>query len=218
MKSSPKKMRRAAAGTRAGSAQRSTHSIRRRVLEAARGHFFHHGFRNVTMDDLAAELGMSKKTLYAHFPGKDALLEAVLKDKFSRVSARLAAARSGSLGDFGTTLEVMLGTMQEELAELKPPFVRDMRLKAPSLFQRLQERRAKLIETQFGGLFRDGQRSGDVRRDIAAGLMIETVLAAIQEIMNPPKLAELRLSPREAFAGVIGIVLRGVLEPRKGNR
>ncbi|MEO5718496.1 MAG: TetR/AcrR family transcriptional regulator [Chthoniobacterales bacterium] len=197
---------------------RGPNSTRRRVLEAARGHFFHHGFRNVTMDDLAAELGVSKKTLYAHFPGKDALLEAVLNDEFARVSSRLAEARASSLGDFGVALQTMLGAMQEELTELRPPFVRDMRMKAPHVFERLQKRRAKLIETHFGALFRAGQRSGDVRRDIPATLMIESILAAIHAIMNPAKLADLQLSPREAFGGVIGIVLRGVLQPGKGKR
>ena len=58
-------------------------------MEAARAHFFSHGFRSVTMDDLADELGISKKTLYAHFPSKIALLEAVLADKFASVEARL---------------------------------------------------------------------------------------------------------------------------------
>ena len=36
------------------------------------------------MDDLAVELGISKKTLYAYFPGKFDLLEAVLADKLTR--------------------------------------------------------------------------------------------------------------------------------------
>ena len=47
---------------------------RQRIVDAARVHFFSHGFRSVTMDDLAEELGISKKTLYAHFPGKIDLL------------------------------------------------------------------------------------------------------------------------------------------------
>ena len=51
---------------------------RQRIVEAARAHFLSHGFRSVTMDDLATELGISKKTLYTHFPGKFDLLEAVL--------------------------------------------------------------------------------------------------------------------------------------------
>ena len=43
-----------------------------RIVAAARRYFLAHGFRGVTMDDLAAELGMSKKTLYAHFSSKAA--------------------------------------------------------------------------------------------------------------------------------------------------
>ena len=61
-------------------------------MDAARTHFFSHGFRSVTMDDLAEELGISKKTLYAYFPGKFDLLEAVLADKFAGVEAMLRSA------------------------------------------------------------------------------------------------------------------------------
>ncbi|MGH8095577.1 MAG: TetR/AcrR family transcriptional regulator [Chthoniobacterales bacterium] len=188
------------------------------MLEVARGHFLNHGFRTVTMDDLAAELGMSKKTLYLHFPSKEALLEAVINDKFARVRTTLETIQRRQPDDFATLLQAMLDGMQRELSELKPPFVRDMRLKAPHVFERIQKRRARLIETHFRGLFRAGQRSGDVRRDISVTLMIETILAAIQAIMNPQKLEELGLSPKEAFAGVIGIVLRGVLLLPKGKR
>ncbi len=199
-------------------AARGATSSRRRVLAEARGHFFSHGFRTVTMDDLAAELGMSKKTVYAHFPSKEALLEAVIKDKFARVSATLETIQRQQPNDFAARLHALLDGMQRELGELKPPFVRDMRLKAPHIFKRLEQRRARLIETHFCSLFHTGQRSGDVRRDIPVRLMIETILSAIQAIMNPQKLEELGLSPKEAFAGVIGIVLRGVLLPRKGGR
>ncbi len=58
------------------SRRRKRESKRQRIVDATRVHFFSHGFRRVTMDDLAAELGISKKTLYAHFPGKFDLLEA----------------------------------------------------------------------------------------------------------------------------------------------
>ena len=70
--------------------QRRKHDVnRQRIVDAARGHFFSHGFRSVTMDDLAVELGISKKTLYAYFPGKFDLLEAVLADKLTGVEATL---------------------------------------------------------------------------------------------------------------------------------
>ena len=73
---------------------------RQRIVDAARAHFFSHGFRSVTMDDLAEELGISKKTLYAHFPGKFDLLEAVLADKLTGVEATLKEVTRAHPGRF----------------------------------------------------------------------------------------------------------------------
>jgi len=69
---------------------------RQRIVETARAHFFGHGFRSVTMEDLAEELGISKKTLYAHFAGKRQLLQAVLDDKFASLEAKLKASARAS--------------------------------------------------------------------------------------------------------------------------
>ena len=52
------------------------------------------------MDDLAEELGISKKTLYAHFPGKIDLLDAVLADKFAGVEATLKEVTRAHRHDF----------------------------------------------------------------------------------------------------------------------
>src|SRR5438477_10382910 len=102
-----------------------------RIVSAARAHFFSHGFRRVTMDDLAEELGVSKKTLYAHFSSKIALLEAVLADKFAGVEAKLTEIARAYPHDFPVALHELLTNTQRELDEIKPPFVRDMRQKAP---------------------------------------------------------------------------------------
>src|SRR5213082_3906181 len=114
---------------------RAPDSSRQRIVEAARAHFFSHGFRSVTMDDLAEELGVSKKTLYAHFPSKIALLEAVLADKFSSVEAKLKQTAREHPHDFSVALRELLASTQGELDEIKPPFVRDMRQKTPQMFK-----------------------------------------------------------------------------------
>lgn len=184
---------------------------RQRIVEAARVHFFSHGFRSVTMDDLAEELGVSKKTLYAHFPGKIQLLEAVLADKFASVEAKLNEITRAHPHDFATALHELLTNTQRELDEIKPPFVRDMRQKAPHVFKVIERRRAALIERFFGTLFIEGQRTGMVRSDIPAKLMIEILLAMVQAIMNPPKMEELKMTPKAGFAGILKIVLEGAL-------
>src|SRR5215469_17072295 len=113
---------------------------RQRIVDAARQHFFSHGFRSVTMDDLAEALGVSKKTLYRHFPGKIDLLEAVLADKFAGVEARLKEVTRAHPHDFPATLQQLLAGTQHELDEIKPPFVRDMRQKTPHVFKGIERR------------------------------------------------------------------------------
>src|SRR5437016_9781182 len=149
------------------------------------------------MDDLAAELGISKKTLYAHFPGKIELLEAVLADKFAGVETKLNEVMRAHPHDFARALHELLTNTQRELDEIKPPFVRDMRQKAPQVFKVVERRRGALIQRYFGKLFIEGQRAGMVRKDVPAKLIIEILLAIVQSIMNPPKIEELDILPKE---------------------
>src|SRR5438094_7884341 len=123
---------------------------RQRIVDAARVHFFSHGFRRVTMDDLAEELGISKKTLYAHFPGKFDLLEAVLADKLAGVEATLKAVTRAHPHDFPATLQALLAGTQRELDEIKPPFVRDMCQKAQDDLKLVELRRDSLIKGNLG--------------------------------------------------------------------
>jgi len=196
---------------------RAPDSSRQRIVEAARAHFFSHGFRSVTMDDLAEELAISKKTLYAHFPSKVALLEAVLADKFAGVEAKLEEITRAYPHDSSAALHELLANTQRELDEIKPPFVRDMRQKAPQVFKIVERRRAELIERFFGKLFIEGQRTGIVRKDLPAKLMIEILLAAVQAIVNPAKVEDLGLTPKTGFASVVKVVLEGVIT-RKGRK
>jgi AcrR family transcriptional regulator len=184
---------------------------RQRIVDAARVHFFSHGFRSVTMDDLAEELGISKKTLYAHFPGKFDLLEAVLADKLTGVEATLKEVTRAHPSDFPATLRGLLAGTQRELDEIKPPFVRDMRQKAPDVFKLVERRRAALIGRYMGKFFVDGQRLGMVRKDVPAKLIIEILLAMVQSIMNPQKIEELGMMPKEGYSGILKVVLEGAL-------
>src|SRR5262245_30432588 len=187
------------------------HPARRRIVAAAREHFFAHGFRGVTMDDLAAELGMSKKTLYAHFPSKTALLEAILLEKFAGVEAEVAKIASDHPADFISGLPELLACIKRQTDEIKPPFVRDLQREAPELFRVVEGRRHELIQRYFGNLLGEGQREGLIRKDIPLQLIIEILLAATQAVVNPPKLAEFGLTPKTGFAAVIGVFLHGVV-------
>jgi AcrR family transcriptional regulator len=189
-----------------------------RIVTAARRHFFAHGFRGVTMDDLAEELGMSKKTLYASFASKTDLLRAVLLDKFYIIETDLERIVSVSSTDVLDSLHQLLTCVQRHTEEIQPPFVRDIRREAPEMFQLVQSRRRDVIQRYFRKIFDEGRRAGIFRKDISTRLMIEILLGATEAIMNPPKMAELGLTPKTGFLTIITVVLEGVLTEKGRSR
>ncbi|MDX6607721.1 MAG: hypothetical protein QOD14_2261 [Solirubrobacterales bacterium] len=64
---------------------------REAVLEAARDEFREHGF-DCQMEDIARVAGVGVGTVYRHFPNKEALLDALVEDRFDRLADRTAEA------------------------------------------------------------------------------------------------------------------------------
>jgi AcrR family transcriptional regulator len=194
-----------------------TNPTAQRIVTAARRHFFAHGFRSVTMDDLAEELGMSKKTLYASFVGKTDLLRAVLLDKFRSIETDVKHITSAST-DVLDSLHQLLACVQRHAEEIQPPFVRDIRREAPEMFQLVQSRRRDVIQRYFGKIFDEGRTAGVIREDVSTEMMIEILLGATEAIMNPAKMAELGLTPKTGFLTIITVVLEGVLTEKGRSR
>ncbi len=186
-------------------------SARLRIVAGARQHFFTHGFRGVTMDDIAKELGMSKKTLYSHFPSKMALVEAAILDKFRSAEAELQQITSGSLSGSPGVLHRMLSCIQGHTGEIQPPFIRDVHRTAPEIWELVEGRRREIIQHYFGKFLRAGRRAGTIRKDIPAKVVTYILLSAVQTIINPSMMEELELSPKEGFSAIMTVILEGLI-------
>jgi AcrR family transcriptional regulator len=58
--------------------------MKERILETADRLFYLRGIRAAGVDTIAAEVGISKRTLYNHFPSKDELIAAYLERRFTQ--------------------------------------------------------------------------------------------------------------------------------------
>lgn len=186
-------------------------TARHRILADARRYFFSHGFRSVTMSDLATELGMSKKTLYAHFPSKMALLEAVMSDKLNSAEADFNRALTDAGDGFAARLQALLACMRMHTDEVSKSYVRDVRREAPELLADAQRCRRELLQRFFGKLITDGCKAGLIRRDIPSRMMIEMLLGAVDSVVMPEKMRELDTTANVAFSQIITIFMEGVL-------
>ena len=76
------------------------HSPAERILAAADKLFYLQGIRAVGVDAVAEEAGVSKRTLYNHYPSKDALIAAYLTARFRHITPSDAPALEQVLGVF----------------------------------------------------------------------------------------------------------------------
>lgn len=169
------------------------------------------------MDDLASELAMSKKTFYAHFDSKVALVEAVLQAKLNSVESDLERISQDTNRSFQEALQELLACLQGHAGEVQPVFLRDIRRQTPDVFATVEKRRAALIDKHFSKLLLSGQKTGMIRKDVPLRLIIEILLAVTQAIINPQKIEQLKMTPKAGYSAVLDILLNGVLTSQERN-
>ncbi len=76
------------------------------LLEAARARFLEDGYAAASVDAIAREAGVSKATLYGHFPSKEALFEAVVVAQCRRHASAVEALDTGGDDVAGTLAEL----------------------------------------------------------------------------------------------------------------
>ena len=186
-------------------------ALRTRILRQARQDFFAHGYSRFTMDGLAEELGMSKKTLYVHFAGKDEIIGAVIDDLAAEIRADADALLSNRALNLAEKLRGFVEGMLERMAALHPRTVRDLQRFAPKLYAKVEAVRGVTLPYVFSRFVEEGQISGLVGTSQPPGFAIEFFLHAMQGLMQPATLERLRLAPRDVIAQGIALFFGGLL-------
>ena len=184
-----------------------------RIVRQARAHFFAHGYSQCTMDELAGELGMSKKTLYVHFAGKEALMRAVVGDLSREVRASADELLANRRLNFAEKLRGFTEGMVERTARMNPRLLRDLQRFAPEIHRQLAEMREKNIPYVFGRFIEEGRQAGMVRADVDSGFAVAFFLSAMNGLFQPAAMDRLGLAPRDIAPRAIDLLFGGLLTP-----
>jgi AcrR family transcriptional regulator len=187
--------------------------LRGRIIAQARAHLFEFGYSSFTMDDLATELGMSKKTLYVHFRSKETLIRVVLDEFSGEIRADAEALLANRSLSFAEKLRGFALGMMQRLGQVRPAVLRDLQRFAPRLHRHVEEQRSKNIPYIFGRFIEAGQVAGVVRDDVSPVFAGEFYLHAMQGMMQPLSLERLKLPPHLVLEGALKIFFCGLLTP-----
>ena len=188
-------------------------SVLARIVSAARRQFTALGYSRTTMDDLAGELGMSKKTLYAYFPGKELIVSAIMDSKIREVRTGMHAIAEDASIPVMDRAHRMMAFIVRQMGEISPAFLRDLERHHPALYARMESVRAEILPQVWGKLLADGAAEGLIRRDLDPSFVSEMMLATARNLLRPDSLDRLKLEPREIIDQMLTILFNGILTP-----
>lgn len=150
-----------------------------RILQKAEELFMQFGIRSVSMDDIANNLGMSKKTLYQYFADKDELVEAVVDGHISEIQNDCVGCREEAKDAIHEIFNTMAKIM-EEFSNMNPMLLYDLEKFHHKAYQRFRDYKDKFLlqviteNIEWG--IKDELYRPDINIDVMSKYRIESMM------------------------------------------
>jgi AcrR family transcriptional regulator len=182
--------------------------LREEILEATHQLMSERGYAAMSMDELAARVGVSKPTLYNQFPTKDDLVAAMAIQLIERVVTQLEAV-SGV-----TPLARLLGFLQSLVRLQLEQHTSAMQLQMPeilAILERHPQSRALLLH--IDALLTETIGEAQAEGAIDPTLDCASILRIFNALSITPSIGGLRnseLDPQRLAASVVAVFQRGI--------
>lgn len=139
--------------------------VKEKILDKAAEKFLSLGVKSVTMDEIASDLGMSKKTIYAHFSTKNKLVEATALYVFEKISEGIREIREENNDPIEEMYHIKNFACQHLKDEKSSP---QFQLKKyyPKIYSTITRMQQQLMEGQIKNNLQRGMQSGIYRPDL----------------------------------------------------
>jgi AcrR family transcriptional regulator len=185
--------------------------VKKRILETARDQFFSHGFTKVTVDEIATRIGISKKTIYKHYPSKDDLVRAVIESTLGEVHTCCKNIVDNNELDFVEKLKQMMTYAALHISKMGRPLIEDLEKNAPHVWKEISEFRSKRIYEDFGKLLYDGVQKGIFRSDIDQQLVLLIYNNVIKNIISPEVLSQIPFTALQVYETIVKVIFEGIM-------
>jgi AcrR family transcriptional regulator len=163
--------------------------IKERIQEKARELFMRLGIRSVSMDDIATQLGMSKKTIYQFFADKDELVDAVMAANIQQTQQdcdKCMVTSANAVEEIFLTMEMI----QEQFRNMNPMILYDLQKFHFGAFQKLMAHKNEFLLTIIRNNIEKGIAEGlyrkDIDTDILAKFRLESMMIGFNIDLFPP--------------------------------
>ena len=139
--------------------------MKRKILEKAVEMFLNYGFKSVTMDEISKELGISKKTIYAHYKNKTELIKATTMGVFDSISQGIDAIcelEKNPIEEFFAIKTFVMEVLKNE--KTSPQY--QLQKYYPELYQTLKKKQFEVMQDCVTHNLKRGVEQGLFRKNM----------------------------------------------------
>lgn len=189
---------------------------RERIQVKAHELFMRYGVRSVSMDDIAAQLGISKKTIYQFYADKDELVDAVVDTEVSNLEndcSRFFLEARDAIHEIFLTME----KIAEQLRTINPMVLYDLEKFHFKAFQRFERHKhqylSKIIADNIERGIREEFYRPEINIEVMAKFRLETMMITFNQDIFPYR----KYNPGEVAMEIIEHYVYG-LSTIKGHK
>ena len=187
--------------------------VRKRILTEATNLFFQNGIRDITMDNIAEKLGISKRTMYETFKNKSELLincfeeyskerykanEEIIKNSHNVLAAICSFIQSGAMA----------------IDLLNPAFFSDMRKYHNDIWVMASKQQNEKNYNLAYRLLRKGINEGIFRKDINIDIVVKLILEQMKLLVDNEVFSSDKYTRSEVFKNMAINFIRGIATNR----
>jgi len=187
--------------------------IKDRILKTAEALFRKFGIRSVSMDDIAAELGISKKTIYQNFEDKDSIVHEIARHNMMCDMEESDRILKESVNPIEQVFKEAT-LLSKQASTINPAVFYDLKKYHPKTWQLFQEyNKVNFLEIVKQNL-REGIAQGyyreEINIEILSRLRLEEVELAFSREVFPPE----SFNQMDVHTTFIDHFLRGIMTPK----
>ena len=183
-------------------------SVKERILEATIVVFNQKGLK-FTMDDIAKELTMSKKTIYTVFRDKESMFYAMVDYCFDKIKDSEREVLDNPSLDTKERLKKLLGVLPDGYKDIDFRQLYMLKDRYPKIYKKVEERLENGWETTIG-LIEQGIREG-VFRPIHITVVKTMFEATLEQFFQRDILIHSGISYSDALEEVVSILMQGII-------
>lgn len=155
-----------------------------RFLEFALSKFTKFGSKRFTLDDLAHELGISKKTIYENFKGKEEIIQESVEALLNKLRSEINECVNKEKSDPILTIISIYRIGLDTFKSFSPNFLRSLKKYYPNVYRLFNDFRENEVSVLVKDLLSSAQEKGQIRQDVNVALTYQLYFNRMELIVH----------------------------------